>query len=67
MVKQRRTEYIGARFTKKERQTIEEFAKDHNLTLTNLVRQALFSHIKFLNQFDECEANEGKSYLLIEY
>ncbi|KKL59263.1 hypothetical protein LCGC14_2217110 [marine sediment metagenome] len=43
-----RTRYIGARFTEKEKENIQEIAKKTNQTISELFREAIFSHINFL-------------------
>ncbi len=50
----KRKYYLGARFTEKERDYIKDCAKKTNITVTNLLRDAIFSHIAFL------EVEEGK-------
>jgi len=39
---------IGIRFTKEERQLIENFARERNCTLTEFIRESVFSHINNL-------------------
>lgn len=61
-----RDQLIGIRFTKNERALIESLAKNRDLTLTDFIREAVFSHINhlkenvgniniefFLNKFDK--------------
>jgi len=43
-----RTCYIGARFTEREREHIQKIAKKRNQTISELIREAIFSHINFL-------------------
>ena len=43
-----RARYIGARFTEKEKECIQKIAKKRNQTISDLFREAIFSHIKFL-------------------
>lgn len=51
MGKENKAHYIGARFTEKEKQYIQKFADQKDLNLSDLLREALFSHISFLKQF----------------
>ena len=46
--------FMGARFTDKERENIKKWAKKRNLTVSDLFREAISTHIDFL------ENNEGK-------
>ncbi len=39
---------IGIRFTKEERQLIENFARERNCTITEFIRESIFSHINNL-------------------
>ncbi len=39
---------IGIRFTKEERQLIENFARERNCTITEFIRESIFSHINHL-------------------
>jgi len=52
MAIENKTHYIGARFTTKERDYINDFADKYSKTLSTLLREALFSHINFLKQFE---------------
>ena len=45
IAKEKRTKYIGARFTKSEKEDIENIADLLNMNNSDLVRDALFSHI----------------------
>ncbi len=45
-----RTRYIGARFTEKEKEGIQKIAKKRNQTISELFREAIFSHINFLKE-----------------
>ena len=40
---------IGIRFSKKEREIIEIYAKNRNYTLTEFIRKAVFSHMNELH------------------
>ena len=40
--------YLGARFTKREQEKIKEFAKNRDLSISDLLREAVFSHMEFL-------------------
>jgi len=46
---EKRDHLIGVRFTKKERQLIKKFVKDRNCTLTEFIRESVFSHINNLS------------------
>jgi hypothetical protein len=59
-----KTAYIGARFEKREKDIIESEAKKRDMNISDFVRQAIFSHIYFLNQFNE-ERKEDE-FLLIK-
>jgi len=50
IVKENRTEFIGARFTKSEKEDIENTVDLLNMSNSDLVRDALFSHINFLKE-----------------
>lgn len=50
IAKEKRTKYIGARFTKSEKEDIENIADLLNMNKSDLVRDALFSHINFLKE-----------------
>ncbi|TFF63580.1 MAG: hypothetical protein EU521_01110 [Promethearchaeota archaeon] len=54
--------YVGARFTEKEKEYIEKIADKRDLTLSELLREAIFSHINFLKQFDK---EDGKIELVM--
>jgi predicted DNA-binding protein len=43
---------IGIRFTKEERQLIENFARERNCTITEFIRESIFSHINHLDVDD---------------
>jgi len=45
---EKREKLIGIRFTKKEREVIETLAENRDLTLTDFIREAVFSHINNL-------------------
>ncbi len=45
-IKENKEGYIGARFTKKEKEGIVAFASKRNIHLSDFVREALFSHIE---------------------
>lgn len=51
MFKENRKKYIGARFTEKEKEFIKKIAEKRNLSLSDLVRESIFSHITFLEEF----------------
>lgn len=44
--------YIGARFTVEEKDFIQQFAKERDITLSELLREAIFSHINFLKEMN---------------
>ncbi len=46
--------YLGARFTAKEKDYIQKFAEKLKLSLSDLIRESVFSHLNLL------EKNEGK-------
>ena len=46
---EKRDHLIGVRFTKKERQLIKKFAQERNCTLTEFIRESVFSHINNLS------------------
>ncbi|MFX0140122.1 MAG: hypothetical protein ACFFDN_41155 [Candidatus Hodarchaeota archaeon] len=50
----KRNRYIGARFTEKEKLYIRNIAKELKMTLSDLIRESVFSHLNFL------EVNKGK-------
>lgn len=50
IVKENRTEYIGARFTKSEKEDIENTGDLLNISNSDLMRDAIFSHINFLKE-----------------
>lgn len=45
-----RTKYIGARFTKSEKRDVENMANLMNIRISDLLRDAIFSHINFLKE-----------------
>lgn len=45
---EKRDQVIGVRFTKKEREIIENFAEFRNNTLTEFIRESVFSHMNNL-------------------
>jgi len=46
---ERKDHLIGARFSKREKRLIENFIKTQNLSLSDFLRQAVFSHMNELN------------------
>jgi len=46
-----RDQLIGIRFTKKEKAVIKSLAENRNLTLTDFIREAVFSHINHLKKY----------------
>ncbi len=44
----RRDQTIGVRFTSREREIIEDFAEKRNSSLTEFIREAVFSHMNDL-------------------
>ncbi|MBD3211070.1 MAG: ribbon-helix-helix protein, CopG family [Candidatus Lokiarchaeota archaeon] len=54
--------YIGARFTGKEKEYIEKIAEKRGISLSELLREALFSHLNFIKQFDN---EDGKIELIL--
>jgi hypothetical protein len=61
----KRTKYIGARFTEREKALIEHFADKRDFTLSELIRQALFSHINFLKQFNNQDSDHSTNKYLM--
>lgn len=49
-----RNHFIGARFNKEEKDYIRNMANERNMSVSDLVREAIFSHLNFL------ESNKGK-------
>lgn len=47
---EKRDQLIGARFTKREKEIIENFAESQNTNLTDFVRESIFSHMNNLTQ-----------------
>jgi len=47
-MQEKRNHLIGARFTRKEKDFIDHFIKSRNITLTEFLREAVFSHINSL-------------------
>lgn len=58
-----RNHYIGARFTEDEKNYIEKIAQKYDLNLSDLLREAIFSHIKFLEQFKDKKEIEKAEFL----
>ncbi len=52
-MQENRNHYIGARFTKKEKETIQNAAKTKNQNISELIRDAIFTHLNFI------EKNQG--------
>lgn len=48
---EKRDHLIGVRFTKKERYLIRKFAQERNCTLTEFIRESVFSHINNLSNY----------------
>lgn len=42
--------YIGARFTETEKKAFEKLIKKKGMSLSKFIREALFSHLNFLNK-----------------
>ena len=52
----KRDKTIGIRYTSKERELIEEFAEKRNSSLTEFIREAVFSHMNHLvNKGDQID------------
>ncbi|MFW9973626.1 MAG: hypothetical protein ACFFDF_25825 [Candidatus Odinarchaeota archaeon] len=47
---EKRDQLIGTRFTRKEKEIIENFVKDHNSNISDFVREAIFSHMNNLSE-----------------
>ena len=45
-----RNHYIGARFTEKEKETIQDAVKIRNQTISEFIRDAIFTHLNFINK-----------------
>ena len=45
---EKKDKLIGIRFTKEERQLIENLARERNCTMTEFIRESIFSHINNL-------------------
>lgn len=45
---EKKDKLIGIRFTKEERQLIENLARERNCTITEFIRESIFSHINNL-------------------
>jgi len=50
IAKENRTKYIGARFTESEKTDIKKIADLTDTRLSNLLREAIFSHINFIKE-----------------
>jgi hypothetical protein len=61
---QSQKKYIGARFSKKEKTQIKTIAKKYNLSLSDLLRQSVFSHIAILEKYD-IHKREYQDYVLL--
>lgn len=44
----KKDQLVGIRFTKEERQLIENFTQERNCTITEFIRESVFSHINNL-------------------
>lgn len=53
-MKDNRDQTIGTRFTSRERKFIEAFMKDRYISLSEFVREAIFSHINNLVSKNKC-------------
>ncbi len=49
---QKKTKYLGARFTEEEEEFIKKFSEERDMTISDLLREAVFSHIDFLKEID---------------
>lgn len=47
---EKREQLIGARFTRREREIIENFVESQNTNITDFVREAIFSHMNNLKE-----------------
>jgi len=45
-----RNHFIGARFTKEEKEYIINMAKKRNSSVSELIRESIFSHLNFLEK-----------------
>ena len=62
---ERRNQLIGARFTRKEKNFIENYIKSRNISLTEFLREAVFSHINNLK--DNVGNIDVSEFLMIYY
>lgn len=44
--------YIGVRFTQKEKDSILKIANKRKISVSELIREAIFSHLNFLGEHD---------------
>ncbi|GAH45257.1 unnamed protein product [marine sediment metagenome] len=51
-MEKKKKKYIGARFTVEEKDYIQQFAKERDITLSELLRESIFSHINFLKEIN---------------
>jgi len=45
--------YLGAIFTVKEKEYIQNFAEKRKMTLSDLIRESIFSHLNLLEKYEE--------------
>lgn len=50
IIKKNRIKFIGARFTAEEKKDIEKIADLTDTSLSDLLRDAIFSHINFIKE-----------------
>jgi len=48
----KREHYIGVRLTKSEREILNQFVSNRKISLADFFREAIFSHLKYLNDDD---------------
>lgn len=49
---QKKTKYLGARLTEEEKEFIKKFSEERDMTTSDLLREAVFSHIDFIKDID---------------
>jgi len=48
----KREHYVGVRLTRNERDILNRFVSKRNITLTDFFRDAIFSHLKYIQEED---------------
>jgi hypothetical protein len=52
-MKKNKTRYLGARFTEEEKEKILDFIENRNYRLSDLIREAVFSHMYNLKNIEK--------------